>query len=116
MERVARGETLNLFQKFGRGVSVELSEEGLAELNKKPKTRPVWLVLSYSVRPNPANDSALLPFNLPFTMQKKPSLVIPIDDRHFRILPCGIMIKEGSAVHDGILLRIPVIKLLVAGP
>jgi hypothetical protein len=76
MERVARGETLNLFQKFGRGVSVELSEEGLAELNKKPKTRPVWLVLSYSVRPNPANDSALLPFNLPFTMQTKPSLSV----------------------------------------
>lgn len=35
MERVARGENVNLFQELGKGVSVELSEEGLAQLNKK---------------------------------------------------------------------------------
>ena len=35
MERVAHGETVNLFKEIGNGVSVELSDEGLAELNKR---------------------------------------------------------------------------------
>lgn len=35
LERTARGENVNLFQELGNSVSVELSDEGLAELNKK---------------------------------------------------------------------------------
>lgn len=35
MERVAQGEKVNLFKELGSGVSIELSEEGLAKLNKK---------------------------------------------------------------------------------
>ena len=34
-ERIAQGEKVNLFKELGSGVSIELSEEGLAKLNKK---------------------------------------------------------------------------------